>query len=109
MPVKLNVTDKVKSILLNHPKTRDCDELLLVKIWISENDSIRDETFYYFATLFASGKLTSPESVRRTRAKLQQEFPELRGKLYEERHRRTEEIKSQLKEKEFYQNHDGQI
>jgi hypothetical protein len=48
--------------------------------------------------MFSDGELTSPESIRRVRQKLQEQNEDLRGYKYKKRIENQERIKQQLKE-----------
>ena len=104
MSVNLNITSTVKMLLHKYPETRDNDNTLLVKVWAEEKPEIKTEGYSLatFTLSFKKGEFSSSESVRRTRQKLQQEFPELRGKNYVERHKHEDVIKEQLTEPEMY-------
>jgi hypothetical protein len=52
---------------------------------------------YDFLQLFSRGKFTNSESIRRVRAKIQEENPALRGKNYENRKDSGNLGKSQIK------------
>ena len=81
----MKTKDKVRYWLLEHDHLRDNDNKLCANIWneelkrfiIFEKSSVRD-----FLRLYSLGKLTSAPSIKRARAKLQEEEPALRGKKY---------------------------
>ena len=81
----MKTKDKVRYWLLEHDHLRDNDNKLCANIWneelkrfiIFEKSSVRD-----FLRLYSLGKLTSAPSIKRARAKLQEEEPELRGEKY---------------------------
>ena len=81
----MKTKDKVRYWLLEHDHLRDNDNKLCANIWneelkrfiIFEKSSVRD-----FLRLYSLGKLTSAPSIKRARAKLQEEEPELRGQKY---------------------------
>ena len=105
----MNIIDNigiVKSLLHNYPKLRDNDKLLVATIWKSELlqfGSLNAVTAEDFLKLFINNKLTNEQSIRRTRRKLQQEFPDLRGLTWVERHKEQENIIDQLNtEPSFY-------
>ena len=79
-----NIKDTVRRILINHPETRDDDRLLCLKVWAEQNPNLRSPytSFYGFAQDFLSEKYADTESIRRTRQKLQNQHPELRGRNY---------------------------
>ena len=80
----IKVKEVVRQLLTDEPATRDDDRLLLLKVWKRQNASIMraDYTFLHFAEAFRNKEFVFPESVRRQRAALQREFPELRGNNY---------------------------
>lgn len=80
----------VQRLLEEQPALRDNDNLLMSRIWKEQSNILN------FFQRFESGKLHSPESIRRTRQKLQEEFPHLRGQLYEVRQKRQEKVKQEL-------------
>jgi len=67
--------------------TRDNDARLCAKIWWHEYKAMGgpNDIIEFFSCL-SQGNLTSPESIRRCRQKLQETFPGLRGKSYSARH-----------------------
>lgn len=74
------VKEKVKALLKSSPHLRDDDNKLIATVYYYEvGNKIHDMTGYDFLQLFASGKLPSPESIRRVRQKLQEKHPDLRG------------------------------
>ena len=102
-----NIT-KVKWLLENNTEVRDNDNALIAAIWYDDIVSkqihnLRGMTGYQFLDLVKNGKLTSTESIRRCRQKLQKEFPELRGNKYNARHQEKENVLKDLFETpEFY-------
>lgn len=82
-----NIKETVRRILINHPETRDDDHLLYLKVWAEQNPQLRtpSTTFYGFAQDFLAERYADTESIRRTRQKLQEQHPELRGKKYRAR------------------------
>ena len=75
--------DLVKSQLVIDERTRDNDNLLLSKIWYREFkiiDNTNDLVNFFIA--LSDNKLSSAESIRRCRQKVQEIHPELRGESY---------------------------
>lgn len=75
----LNTTRLVRELLESEPKTRSSDDLLYLKVCERNNASALNKPFWY---VFANrNELNVPpfESVRRSRQKLQEHHPELRG------------------------------
>lgn len=87
-----SVRELVKKILIQKPKTRDDDRYLLSLVWAAKygRDKLQTENGMELLKAYVSGGLPSSESVRRTRQKLQEEHPELRGEQYEERQNKIE-------------------
>lgn len=92
-----SVKDRVKHLLKISNKSRNSDDSLIANYWFRDmGKALSGLSAYGMLGLIAKGKLTNPESIRRCRQKLQEEYPELRGKTYRDRHNRKEEIKNQL-------------
>jgi len=99
----LKVADIVKGLLISEPKTRDDDELLILKVWAKQEPKLREKkyTFRDFSNGFLKGKYFKTESIRRSRQKLQQENPSLRGKIYEARQNHQTKVKEDLRSPEI--------
>lgn len=76
--------EAVIKLLTDKPKTRDNDSLLIAYVWHSEY--MGDNDVATFLNQLSSGKLTSPETIRRIRQKVQEVNPHLRGSKYNHRH-----------------------
>jgi len=89
------ITDWLESC----PALRDNDNFLISDVWKHEiGDIVYDIPGSEVLYMIASGKLASPESIRRTRQKIQQENPSLRGDKYNLRHKGQTEVKQELKD-----------
>ena len=77
----MKTKDKVKYWLNKYPSLKDDDNRLSANIW-SEELGGSDITAQDFLALYAANKLTSAPSIKRARAKLQEEEPKYRGKKY---------------------------
>ena len=81
----MKTKEKVRYWLTKFDHLKDNDNKLCANIWNEElkryisfeKSSVRD-----FLRLYSLGKLTSAPSIKRARAKLQEEEPELRGQKY---------------------------
>lgn len=82
---------KVQNALLKWPELRDDDRRLMAFLWRAE---IRKDGSYtqdqreaieIFLRKFSTGKYSHGPTIKRVRAKLQEEFSILRGKKYYER------------------------
>jgi len=95
----LIVKDLVTMILTENPQTRDDDNLLILKIYAEYEPGLRLPTFKFrtFAENFLKGKYPSTESIRRSRQKIQELHPELRGKNYKKRHQEQKNVVNQVK------------
>ena len=92
--------DRVKDLLISKPHLKDCDKRLLATIWWKDTMALGYDPLTLnttqFLHLLAEGKLTRSESVRRSRAKLQEEVPELRGKKYNDRKGLSKAVQTEL-------------
>ena len=85
----MKTKETIKKLLENKPHLRDSDNRLICTYWFMElkRKEIDPNKIngLEFMQLYAESKLTNTETIRRQRAKLQEECPELRGKVYEDR------------------------
>lgn len=91
----LKIKPTVVNILQNNPATKDDDILLLFVFWEREVGG----SFYsyeQFKSFLMQGKLAIPDTITRTRRKLQADHPELRGELYELRKKAEGLVTSQM-------------
>jgi hypothetical protein len=94
-----NNKDKVRWFLENRPETRDSDDLLIAHFWRNEVKKIIDITVApasELLNLISEGKLTSSESIRRSRQRVQEKEPSLRGKNYKGKQKHQEKVKEEL-------------
>lgn len=77
----MKTKDKVKYWLEKYPSLRDNDNRLCSNIWAVE---LIEKGFNvsHFLVVYAAKKLTSAPSIKRARAKLQEEEPKYRGEKY---------------------------
>ena len=95
-----DVKSKVEHLLVSNPSTRDSDNLLAATYYFYEEggkESLQKKTAYDFLKKMSSGELTSFESIRRTRQKLQEQNPSLRGNSYKERQESAQEVRKNIK------------
>jgi len=89
--------DKVKLLLEKTPHLRDDDFRLIANFYYFESPhNLLKISALDFLHDFAEGKHTSPESIRRCRQKLQEDYPELRGKLWEEKQQSGKEMRKEV-------------
>lgn len=95
MAVKI-LYNKIEAILKQQPQARDSDEYLQAWIWWEEAEKPHLMSFETWLRGYMNKKCTSPESIRRTRQKVQEDNPALRGTTYAARHANQKPIQGQL-------------
>lgn len=101
---KLNtMSEKVKEILTNKPKTRDDDNILFAHYLNSLGVSVCKTSYWEVSQRIVSGELLSLESVGRVRRKVQELYPELGGSAEKRkiRYRATEDYREFARQKEI--------
>ena len=82
----MKTKDKVKLFLEMYPSLKDNDNRLCSNIWATEIGEVeginKESKIVDFLIAYAEGKLTSAPSIKRARAKLQEEEPKYRGEKY---------------------------
>ena len=80
----VKIKPKVKKLLQDRPELRDDDYKLIAAIIIQEFgvDNAKSVSAFQFLGQMSNGKFSNFESIRRVRAKIQEQEPELRGELY---------------------------
>ena len=77
----------IKNLLTKYPNLKDNDNKLIANYWNLElknkNKDINILTASDLLSMYAQSQLTNAETIRRMRAKLQEEIPSLRGRAYE--------------------------
>ena len=89
----------VKDILTRYPKARDNDSLLLAHVWVYQCGGkvyAEDITMWDFVMDFIEKRFAEVEPITRCRRKLQEKHPELRGELWDERHKLSESVKEEI-------------
>ena len=94
---KKSTKEMVAKLLKNHKHLRDNDNKLLATVWFYKKPN-RIKSVMDFLHLLSDGKLPSSESIRRCRQKLQEIHPELRGELWNQRHKMEEQVNKELRE-----------
>ena len=79
--------ERVEHLLTKTPRLRDDDNKLIATYHFNEigPQNVSKLSAMEFLHLYADGKLTSTESIRRIRAKIQEKNPALRGQKYNRR------------------------
>lgn len=78
------IKSRVQAILSMSEKAREDDNYLIALFYHFEVKDI-NISLVEFLAYYSKGKYSSPESIRRCRQKLQEQFPELRGGNYKNR------------------------
>tara|TARA_R100000655_G_scaffold32162_1_gene63950 strand:+ start:1159 stop:1467 length:309 start_codon:yes stop_codon:yes gene_type:complete len=84
----MKTKEKVEYWINKYPHLRDDDNRLCSNIWNEEIKKYiitKESSYKDFLRLYSLGRLTAATSIRRARAKLQEENPEYRGKKYKYR------------------------
>ena len=93
----------IEAILAEKPHCRDDDHKLIANIWQKEILAQHGEEGYFRKSChevlndFATGKLSSPESIRRIRQKVQELQPLLRGEKYRDRQKHQGKVKQEIR------------
>ena len=97
MPVQITTNKEiVRRYLQRFPELRDNDSRLLANVWSKEVKALGIQSAEFLLKALADGKLTNPESIRRSRQQLQEQHPELRGELYKEKHAKQITVQKEL-------------
>jgi hypothetical protein len=96
-----SIKDNIKLFLTKYESMRDNDNELIAFYWyrVMKTNGI-DESKYTslnFLGDYSKGKYPSAESIRRCRQKIQEQFPQLRGKSYKNRHENEQDFRNQIK------------
>ena len=94
------VKKRVEIFLFESEHLRDSDQKLIASYWYYEigGANFSAMTAHDLLKKFSEGKLTSAESIRRCRQKLQEENEHLRGKMYNQRKTDGEVIRTKIHE-----------
>ena len=90
------ITNIVKKRLENSTKMRDDDALLIADIWREQLQELGAKNVYDVLNAIAGKMVYSPESIRRSRQKVQQDNANLRGTVYAQRHKLEVEVLKEL-------------
>lgn len=92
-----NLYDRILSILKERPDLRDSDSRLITYVWYVESGwfghDVKTMSAFEFLNLLRTDKLTSSESIRRCRQKVQEQNADTRGQKYKERHKKELEVR----------------
>lgn len=99
--VKKKVADIIRFWIDRDKSLADNDARLISNVLYGQLKSLgydlTDMSAIDLLRVMGTGKLYSPETIRRSRQKLQELHPEYRGKKYKERHGLAEEVRSTIK------------
>ena len=80
---------EIEKLLTRSPHLKDSDNKLIATYWFKELEykglNPKETTVFKFLKLYSESNVTNAETIRRMRAKLQEEKPELRGEVYYKR------------------------
>jgi hypothetical protein len=97
------VIENVEKLLRDIPITRDEDSrLVALYYYYFQSKHIKGKTAEDLLKIMAAGELVSSDLITRTRRKLQEHNPELRGTKWKERHERQEGVKSDTRKTENF-------
>jgi hypothetical protein len=94
-----NMQEVVTTALEKYPHLRDDDNRLVAYIWwknLKDNKIPEDIITMDFLQLYANNELPQADVITRARRKVQEDNPNLRGKLWNERHQLKEEVKNNI-------------
>lgn len=91
----IKVMPTVRLILESDLDARDDDNVLCIRVWEKQFKGRR--SFANFKKALISKEIASPETIGRSRRKLQENHISLRGKLYNARHKAEEQFINQYK------------
>ena len=95
--------DIVLDLLKSDPRYRDSDKMLSVRVWATQMGGVektRKVSAFAFFSEYCSdnSELHSQESIGRARRKIQEQYVELRGVNYRDRHDHQQDVKHVIRE-----------
>ena len=91
----MKTKEEIKKLLIKSPHLRDSDnKLIATYLWYELKEMAMDPdniSATKLLKMYADSALTNTETIRRMRAKLQEECPELRGQVYNMRKGKKQE------------------
>jgi hypothetical protein len=101
----MDVSSLVARILREDPKCRDDDFLLILRVWIAQLSTLATvevkKSLRVLLDAYRKKIISSFETIRRSRQKLQEENVSLRGEKYWARQDQAELFKEDLKKKDW--------
>lgn len=92
----IKISPLVASILKKDLEARDDDNILCILVWKAQGAKEKS-SFKQFKYNLILNKFATPETITRSRRKIQEKNSSLRGELYKQRHQAEEDMRSQLK------------
>ena len=91
----LSAKKVVLQVLKSNLKSRDDDNVLFIEVWKIQSEK---EILLYssFKEMLLTGILSTPETISRSRRKIQESTISLRGKLYDARHKQEQLMRLQM-------------
>lgn len=100
MPIKKKLADIIKYLIQNDQTLADDDNRLISNVHykqlIQKGYNPDGISAKYYLSLVSKGVFYSTESIRRTRQKLQEQYPTLRGRKYKKRHTRAKQVRQHI-------------
>jgi len=101
---KMKKQELVQTLLEIDPELRDSDLKLVAQIWWMclmgalkhRFQQYELDSFKSLLKMYAKGDLPNEQSIRRVRRKIQEENPNLRGRVYEQRHQKADEFRDEI-------------
>lgn len=91
------IKKQVLEMMRMYPESRDNDAILYFELLQLKYEVPLDARFMWVVKQIVAGELPPIESVRRNRQLIEKEYPELRGKGYDLRHRiKSEEVREEI-------------
>lgn len=96
-----NTREQVAELLLKYPEYRDDDERLVAAFWFFQckqnKIDLKEISAHKFLEIYAKNNfLVSADTIVRARAKAQQDYPNLRGEKWVERHKTGEVVQAEI-------------
>ena len=99
-----DVTANVNTLLTKYSKSKGDEVFLVATYYYTYYRNRATRSALDFIKAMAEGRLVSSDLITRTRRKLQEHNPELRGTKWKERHQKQTEVKSDLRKVEQFRN-----
>jgi len=98
--IKKKTKEYIIHLLTIKPELRDNDQRLVSNVisqfLILKKLDANNMTAWKLLMMYADGELPAADYITRVRRKVQEETPELRGKKYQQRHKKAEQVKNNL-------------